>query len=57
MPQIDYHEPRVADEADEADDVTECEYECFDVQAWAEAYLADTVAQEEHARFPGVPFH
>ena len=45
---IEHSEPE--DRADEED-------ECFDVQAWAEAYLQDAEAQAEHAKFPGVPFH
>lgn len=56
MAEIHHDEPELLDElaptgADEDD-----EYECFDVQVWAEAYLADAEAQAEHAQFPGVPF-
>ncbi len=54
MPDPDVDLPEL--EPDEAvEDVDE--YECFDVQAWAEAYRADTQAQAEYARLAGVPFN
>ena len=55
---IEFSEPELRGDLyvplDEGDDD---EYECFDVQAWAEAYRRDLEAQAEHGRLPGVPFH